>query len=155
MRPELEELIRAVESRAGRKEPLTRHDARPILLFIGQALLEGRPEELGDAAQRLRTLPEPVRSRWIDAVRDEMSMACTEHVRSVDPRFLDHPKYDLAYTLEARRLLEARSRACDYLGHPSDPAAKAAVARADSLLERRAGGSLREWIEKPGVGPTN
>jgi len=155
MKPDLEALIRVLEARAGRGAPLTRHDARPILLCIGRSLLARRPEELGDAAERLRRLPEPFRLSWAAAVRDEMSMACTEHVRSVDPRFLKHPQYDLAYTLEARRELEARSMACALLGQPLDAASKAAVARADALLEGRIGSSVPEWLSKHGADAMN
>lgn len=155
MKPELEAAIRAVEARAGRRASLTRHDARPILLCIGGSLLAGRSEELGDAADRLQRLPEPLRGTWVAAVRDELSMASTEHVRSVDPRFLNHPQYDLAYTLEARRQLEARWRACGYLGQPPDPASTAAVARADALLEARTGTAFREWLAKQGADATH
>lgn len=151
MNPELEAAIRAVEARAGRRAALTRHDVRPILLLMGRSLLAGRSAELGDSVERLRSLPEPLRESWIAAVQDEMSMACTEHVRSVDPRFLKHPQYDLAYTLEARRELEARSKACAHLGQPLDPAATAGVGRADALLEGCIGGTMCEWLSKHAV----
>jgi len=146
--PELEALIRALRSRTGRSPSVTRHDARPILLGIGGALLAGRQADLGNAAELLRGLPGPLESSWIAALRDEMSMACTEYVRSVDPRYLNHPQYDLAYTLDARLQLEARWRASIYLGQPPDAASTAAVERADALLAERAGTTIREWLSK-------
>ena len=148
MNPDLEAAIRAVETRAGTRAALTRHEARPILLGIGRALLAGRPDEVAGAAERLRKLPQPLRESWEDAVRDEMGMAATEHVRSVDPRYIDHPRYDLAYTLEARRQLEQRKRACDHLGLPTDPALLAAVGRSDSILEGHTGRRLAEWLSE-------
>ena len=148
MKPELEAAIRALQGRAGRPASVTRHDARPILLSIGRSLLAGRPAEVGNAAELLRGLPGPLGRSWLAAVRDEWSMAFTEYVRSVDPRYLNHPQYDLDYTLEARLQLEARWRASIYLKEPPDAASTAAVARADALLERRAGTTMREWIAK-------
>jgi hypothetical protein len=148
VKPELEAAIRAVEAPANRAGPPTRHEARPILLGIGRSLQTGRPEELGDAADRLRGLPERPRKAWIAAVKDEIAMAITEYVRCVDPRFLDHPQYDLDYTLEARRQLDARLKACEYLGEPAEPAAVDAVARADALLSSRKRIRIQEWLEK-------
>lgn len=155
MKPELESAVRAVEALAGRGAPLTRHDARPVLLAIGTALRLGRPEEVGDAGDRLRSLPGRSRASWIAAVQDELSMAVTEYVRSVDPRFLNHPQYDLGYTLEARGQLEARWKACGYLGQPLEPAAVASVARADALLEARTRTSIHEWLAKHGAQAPN
>lgn len=155
MKPDLESAIRAVEALAGRGAPLTRHDARPILLRIGWSLLAGRPEGLEDARDRLRRLPERPRTSWIAAVQDELSMASAEYVRSVDPRYLDHPQYDLDYTLEARRLLEARWRACAYLGQPPDAAAVASVRRADTLLESRTSARIAECLSNPGAHEPN
>lgn len=148
MKPDLESGIEAVEKMAGRGALFTRHEARPILLGIGQSLQTGRPEELGDAGDRLRKLPEHPRESWIAAVKDELSMATTEYVQSVDPRFLNHPQYDLAYTLEARRQLDARWRACAYLGRAPDPATLASVERADKLLEARTKTRIAEWLGK-------
>ncbi|MFN0006881.1 MAG: hypothetical protein ACKVXR_03160 [Planctomycetota bacterium] len=146
--PELESAIRAVEKPAGRGAVLTRHEARPVLLCVGLLLQTGRSEELGDAGDRLRRLPERPRESCVAAVQDELSMAATEYVRSVDPRFLNHPQYDLDYTLEARRQLDARWRACLYFGLAVDPAAQASVERADRLLEARMKTRIAEWLAK-------
>jgi hypothetical protein len=147
---DLEGAIRAVQALAGRPASLTRHEARPILLLIGGSLLAGKQAEVGNAAELLRALPGPLGESWVAAVRDEWSMAFTEYVRSVDPRYLKHPQYDLAYTLEARLQLEARWRASLYLGIPPDKASTAAVERADTLLGGRAGTGIREWLSKQG-----
>jgi len=147
VKPDLEATIRAVEALAPRRASVTRHDVRPILLSIGGSLLAGRSEEIGDAADRLRALPGALRESWDAAVRDELSMACTEYVRSVDPRFVNHPQYDLAYALEARFQLEARWRACAYLEPAQVEASTAAVARADAILEGRRDLNVREWLK--------
>jgi hypothetical protein len=148
VKPELESAIRALEGLASRAGPITRHDERPILPSLGRSLHAGRKEDLGDAADSSRRLPERSRNAWIAAVKDELAMAGTEYVRCVDPRFLNHPQYDLAYTLEARLQLDARSRACEYLGEPLDPAVVASVGRADALLEDRTETRVREWLAK-------
>ena len=82
-------------------------------------------------------------------------MATTEYVRSVDPRYLSHPHYDLAYTVESRRQLDARWKACAYLGLPLDPASVASVTRADALLEARTRTKLSQWLAKPASDATN
>ena len=146
MNAELDAAIRSIESRTGRRVVVTRHEARPILIGIGRALHSGRSGDAAAAGDRLAKLPPPLRESWEAAVRDEMEMAATEHVRSVDPRYLGHPRYDLDYTLEARRQLEHRRRACEHLGLPLDAALLGAVARADSLLEGHTGTRLGDWL---------
>jgi hypothetical protein len=148
MKPELDAAVRAVEAMAGRKATPTRHDARPVLLGIGAAILAGRPEVASAARERLAKLPEPLRRAWEDAVLDELAMASTEHVRSVDPRHLAHPRYDLEYTLQARRRLEARVLAAEALGLAPGAPHFEAIARADALLERARKLSLRQWLEE-------
>jgi hypothetical protein len=96
--------------------------------------------------KRFLALAEGFRQAWDLAVRDELAMACTEHIRSVDPRYLDHPAYDLAYTLEARRLLEARLKGAEGTGIVLDEALSAGIRRADSLFEGR---RLRAPEEEP------
>jgi len=123
MKPDLEVAIAALEALAARKGPLTRHDARPVLRFL--ALANG------------------FRDAWQVAVRDELAMACTEHIRSVDPRYLGHPAYDLDYTLEARRVLEDRLKGAEVTGIVLDDVLSAGIRRADSLLEGR--GSKESW----------
>jgi hypothetical protein len=135
MKPDLEAAFANLEALVAQREGPTRHDARPILLGIGECLLSGRSSEATDAKSRLGALPPAFREAWDAAVRDELTMACTEHIRSVDTRYLDHPAYDFEYTLEARRLLEARLRAAEWLGCAPDEVLSAGVHRADSTLQ--------------------
>lgn len=137
MNADLEAALADLEALARRKGPLTRHDVRPILLGIGGALDSAEARDAEACGARFLALPLPFRTAWESAVRDELAMACTEHVRSVDPRYLDHPAYDLRYTLEARRALEVRVLAARITGVVLDEAFSAAVGRADALLEAR------------------
>ncbi len=138
MRPELETAVRAVEACSGAsKRRVTRHEARPVLLGIGECLIEGRTPEAEDALARLRRLPAELREAFDAAVRDELEMACSEHVRSVDPRYLQRPDYDLAYTVAARHRLECRLRAAERLGIDLAGAWLENIRRADALLGRR------------------
>jgi len=117
------------------KQRIDRLHAREVLLAIGErALGEDFPgaEEL---ARRVAEITSPRAEDWQAAVRDEILMASTEHVRSVDPRFLSRPDYDLAYTVEARATLEARLRAAEILGIELAPGLLDRVAAADRLLE--------------------
>lgn len=150
MNADLETAIAALEARASASRPPTRHEARAILLALGQALAEGRDAAVEVAAGRLAKLPEPFHPGWHAAVREELAMAVTEYVRSVDPRYLAHPEYDLAYTLDARRRLELRLRAAERLGLPADRPTAESVARADVLLERHTRTPFRESLEQGG-----
>ena len=69
------------------------------------------------------------------AIAEELTLACTEHVRSCDPKYLGLPKYDFPYTVAARHRLEARLRAAAELDMPADEALLEQVARADDILE--------------------
>jgi hypothetical protein len=64
-----------------------------------------------------------------------MELSCTEHVQAIDPRYLDHPRYDFDYTVQARQRLEMRFNALDLLGVDADEVLLAQVARADAILE--------------------
>jgi hypothetical protein len=141
MKPELDEALEDLEALSRKRGLPTRHHARPILVALGEALEGGGTTEAGEVTRRLEKLPEAFQEAWLVAVRDEIAMAATEHVRSADPRYLVHPKYDFEYTLEARRRLGARMRAAEALRIAIDPALAASVKRADGLLEKRA--SLR------------
>jgi hypothetical protein len=143
VKPELDVAIGAIEAFAVKGGRPTRYDARPILLMIGESLRVGRAEDVRGSPERLQALPEALRQTWVVAVQDELAMACTEHVRSVDPRYLDHPHYDFAYTVSARRELEARLRAAEHLGVLPDEALLGGVRRADALLEGRLGSRER------------
>lgn len=137
MNPDLEAALAALEALARSMGTLTRHDVRPILLGIGESLPSAVAADVDACRERFSALPLAFRTAWEAAVRDELAMACTEHIRSVDPRYLDHPAYDLRYTVEARRALEDRLRAAGITGVPLDEALSSAVHRADALLESR------------------
>lgn len=97
-----------------------RYDARAILVPLGQLMIaareaDGVTDPGGDWVERIQKLVEPVMEFWQAAVQEELSLSCSEHIRAVDPRFLDHPGYDFPYTLTARARLEARLLGCQAL----------------------------------------
>jgi|688.fasta_scaffold02342_27 hypothetical protein len=111
-----------------------RWHARPLLLALGQALLEGRTAEAEQLEQQLRSIPAPHRDTWVEAVLEELNLAVTEHVHSADPRYLSRPDYDWGYTLAAREGLEARLRAAEALDIETPPALVEQVLKADERL---------------------
>ena len=111
-----------------------RWHARPLLLALGQALLEGRIAEAEQLEQQLRSIPAPHRDTWVEAVLEELNLAVTEHVHSADPRYLSRPDYDWGYTLAAREGLEARLRAAEALDIETPPALVEQVLKADERL---------------------
>jgi len=116
------------------KQRIDRLHAREVLLAIGERVLG---EDLPGAEQMARRVHEITAVReadWQAAARDEILMASTEHVRSVDPRYLSRPDYDLAYTVEARASLEARLRAAELLGIDLPAGLLDRVSAADRLL---------------------
>jgi hypothetical protein len=127
----LKELARV----CGSKQRIDRLHAREVLLAIGERVLSGDEADAQALAGRVRTLSAARAADWELAVRDEILMASTEHVRSVDPRFLSRPDYDLHYTVEARATLEARLRAAELLGIEVPAPILERVAAADRLLE--------------------
>jgi len=118
-----------------KKKP-TRHHARAVLVSLGRWMEDESPPEDATAAigDRLVQLVRPLGEAWEAAVHDELILACTEHVQSVDPRYLDHPRYDFAYTVAAREALEARLRAASALGMSPTEELLDKVTRADALL---------------------
>ncbi len=132
---EMEEALRAIQTLVGRSARPTRHDARRILLALGELLLEGREAEAGQYAERLLAILTRVRAPWEGACREELALACGEHVQSVDPKWLQLPRFDFAYVVEARRRLEMRLRALERLGQDADEDWLDRVAQADQLLE--------------------
>ncbi|HEV8112502.1 MAG TPA: hypothetical protein VGR31_06975 [Planctomycetota bacterium] len=129
MSAELDRSLAQLEALAARGGRPSRYDARELLLALGESPAAG-----GGARARIEALPPTFREAWEAAVRDELSMAGTEHVRSVDPRYLDRPGYDFEYTIEARERLETRLRGAEQLGLRTDEALAAAIRRADELL---------------------
>lgn len=136
----MKELARA----AAPKQRIDRIHAREVLLAIGARVLEDDSAGAEALAARVRELTSAREADWQAAVRDEILMAATEHVRSVDPRFLHRPDYDLAYTVEAREELEARLRAAEVLAIEVPASLLDRIAAADRLLEPLLGASPGE-----------
>jgi hypothetical protein len=154
--------IEALEKRRGRP---TRHDARPVLLELGRLLGEGDGMRAEEAKRRIAGLPPGSRraGRWPSGTRSRM--AATEYTLSLDPRYLDHPKYDWEYTLEARRRLAWRLEAVRFLGIRPRPSrwprssAPTACSRTEAGSSRRGltrvrdTAFLRRRIRGPGSPP--
>jgi len=137
---ELEDALAGIEALEKERGRPSRHHARPLLVGLGQLLLSGTLEESESVKRRLDGLPPAVAETWPAAVADEIAMAATEYIRSVDPRYLDHPKYDWEYTLEARERLADRLRAVRFLGIVLEPGLLAGIERADrGVASRRQG----------------
>ena len=113
----------------------SRFVARDLLLALGEVALDGDPASVESDVAALRTALEPVDDAWRKSLGQEMELACTEHVQAIDPRYLDHPRYDFQYTVQARQRLEMRFSALDLLGVEVDEALLGQVARADAILE--------------------
>jgi hypothetical protein len=123
---ELEPAIADLAAALRKKRKPSRFHARAILLALGERVLA---EDETRAALAVANIAELVREKpaeWEAAVHEELELAATEFVRSVDPRFLTHPRYDFAYTLTARERLEARLAGAERLG----------IAPAEGLLEQ-------------------
>ena len=126
----LKELVRA----CGPRQRIDRLHARAVLLTLGERVLAEDAAGAAEFARRVLQITSPRAEDWQSAVRDEILMAATEHVRSVDPRFLSRPDYDLHYTVEARAALEARLRGAELLGIEVGPSLLYRIAAADRLL---------------------
>jgi hypothetical protein len=127
--------LQSLEFAASKSRTLIRQDLREVLVDLGRMYLEGQEAEAAPHFARLETLRDTAGERFAVALREELSMAITEHVRSCDPRYLENPKYDLVYTVEARERLEARLEVAERLGLPAEEGLLEAVARADALLQ--------------------
>lgn len=133
---ELRSVVRALsQSLTGDLQP-TRYDARALLVPLGQLALDHDEDEalLAPYLSEVRPLLDARPEGWARALDEEVSLASAEHVQAVDPRFLEHPRYDFAYTVAARARLEARLLACQLLGHPVPEATLDRIARADETL---------------------
>ena len=134
-RDELVAALRALERKHRAGTPLERRDARAVLIPLGELFLGTSGEaELEGALAEVRAAVEPLEERWSTLVASELALACAEHIRSVDPRHLEHPLYDFAYTLAARSRLEARLVGVRRLGLPLPRALVEEVERADRRL---------------------
>ena len=126
-----------------KREPNRLH-ARDLLIALGALVLE----EGADVPElaRVRAAVEPF-EHWEKAVAEELSLACTEHVQSVDARFLDLPNYDFDYLVSARERLEARLVAVEALGLATPEDLLNRVAEADRVVEPY----LRDRRGEPGA----
>lgn len=132
---QLETALLGLEGLVKNKRRPTRHHARDILLPLGHLILEQGPDGLRKPVERIERATSTVTEEWARAVQDELTLACTEHVQSVDPRYLQHPRYDFDYTVAARERLEARLRAASELSLAPSEELLQRVAQADALLE--------------------
>lgn len=124
--------LAAKDARRKKQRP-QRFEARALLVPLGMAILEGDPEVEAGLA-RVRALVDADREGWTAAVAEELTLAATEHVRSCDPAYLAHPRYDFPYTVAARHRLEARLRAADALDLGAEEVLLDQIERADRVL---------------------
>ena len=125
----------ALERATAAKKTIVRQDLREVLVSIGRLILDEQEAAAAPELTRLAAVRDQGGERFAQALREELAMAVTEHVRSCDPRYLDNPKYELVYPIEARERLEARLEAAERLGLPAEDALLEAVSRADALLQ--------------------
>lgn len=128
----IEENLVDLKQRAAKHQQPNRFHARELLVSLGELILaegEGVPE-----VARVREAVAPF-TNWEKAVAEELSLACTEHVQGVDPRYLDLPNYDFDYLVAARERLEARLTAVDALGLQVAEDLLNRVAEADRVVE--------------------
>lgn len=129
----IREALAELRSLAKRERTPDRFLARALLIELGRMEL-AEPGSAAALAAEVREAAAPIQAGWESAVESELSMACTEHVRSVDPRYLDQPIYDFQYTIAARERLEARLVAAGLLELEAPEHLLDQVAEADSLL---------------------
>lgn len=109
----LETAVAELEAAARRGRKPDAYLARPLLLALGEQLrADGAVAELLARAKTAAVALEPA---WTRAVQDELTLAIGEFAQCLDPRFLDHPDYDMQYTQAARDRVADRLRAADAL----------------------------------------
>jgi hypothetical protein len=123
-----------LQRRLKAKEIPDRQLVRFAFLALGQIALEEGSTEARPLAAELKAAAELHEEHWTEAVNSEMTLAVAEHVGGVDPRFLDMPSYDFAYTVTARERLEARLQAMEVLGYPVSEDLLNQISRADERL---------------------
>jgi hypothetical protein len=131
---DLEEAVAAFETLVRRRQSPSRYDARRLLIALGSVLEQGEDSLPGLLLKRLQAVCERASDAWELAVAQEMELACAEHVAGTDPRYLDHPRFDFTYLLEARRRLELRFLGLRRLGLEMEHPWLERVAEADALL---------------------
>lgn len=146
---ELDVALNHLQARVEAEEAPSRYDARWLLLELGGVLMDEGEEASRPRVARARKVVQRLGQAWEQAVAEELQLAAAEHVHAVDPRWLTHPRYDLAYTLSARERLEARIVAAEALGSPLDEGLLAAVQRADGVLQEHRGGAPPAADTKP------
>lgn len=134
-RKDIEEAISELGRRLKAKEVPDRHLVRVALLALGRITIEEGDDEARPLARDLAGAAEGHEERWEEAFQSEMALAVAEHVHSVDPRYLEMPGYDFAYTIAARERLEARLRAAALLQLPVPESLLDQVATADERLQ--------------------
>jgi len=132
------DLTQALESTAdllaGKRAP-DRFDVRALFLPLGALILEGDLDSLAPTLERIAAGIEGQREAWEGAVAEELELAGEEFCRSVDPRYLKLPNYDLGYTLASREYLACRIQAALQLGFALPDGLERRVEAADRDLE--------------------
>ena len=131
---DLERAVADLERRVARKERPDRYDLRALLLALGSRPESPEEPPLEGFLARTRKAAAALGEAFARAAADELSLACAEHVHAVDPRYLNLPNYDFAYTLAARERLEWRLRAAAWLEVDPPENLLRAVAEADERL---------------------
>jgi hypothetical protein len=130
-----EELAAALRHLAARRGSLGRWDAREVLVPLGRLVLARGADGCAEDLQRVRAAVGPAQEAWEAAVREELSLACAEHIQGTDPRFIGLPNFDWDYVLEARERLEARAAAARALGGEPPAGLWGEVLAADRRVE--------------------
>ncbi len=132
------ELAQALEALAevlaGDRTP-DRFDVRALFLPLGALVLEGDIASLTPTLEHLGGAIEGRREAWEAAVASELELAGDEFCRSVDPRYLGLPNYDLDYTLASREFLACRIQAALQLGFALPAGLEGRVEKADKALD--------------------
>ena len=109
----LEEATRELERCIAAERRPTRYEARDLLIPLGELLSKGESPQAEVFLERIAKAVATVPEIWSRAVFAELELACAEHVHAVDPRYLDHARYDFRYTVEARARFRGRAlRVC-------------------------------------------
>jgi hypothetical protein len=129
----LKSAIDALDQGAKKRKLVDHHAVRGILVPLGSLLLEG--EDVTREVERIQRIAVELKEKWRNALEFELKLAVSEHVLSVDLRYLSLPDYDFDYTVQARERLEARLLAAEVLGFPASDDHLARVQQADATLE--------------------